>query len=69
VPPISRPRAIGESARRHARANYNFRRFVEFTERNNRAVTLLPEIENPDRVAYIEKKGEWPESLSGIVWC
>jgi 2-keto-3-deoxy-L-rhamnonate aldolase RhmA len=36
-------------------ANYNFRRFVEFTERNNRAVTLVPEIENPDGVAHIEE--------------
>ena len=36
-------------------ANYNFRRFVEFTERNNRAVTLVPEIENPDGVARIEE--------------
>jgi 2-keto-3-deoxy-L-rhamnonate aldolase RhmA len=36
-------------------ANYNFRRFVEFTERNNRVVTLVPEIENPDGVAQIEE--------------
>src|SRR5260370_6843183 len=36
-------------------ANCNFRRFVEFTERNNRAVTLVPEIENPDGVARIEE--------------
>jgi 2-keto-3-deoxy-L-rhamnonate aldolase RhmA len=36
-------------------ANYNFRRFVEFTERSNRAVTLVPEIENPDAVAQIEE--------------
>jgi 2-keto-3-deoxy-L-rhamnonate aldolase RhmA len=36
-------------------ANYNFRRFVEFTERNNRVVTLVPEIENPDGVANIEE--------------
>jgi 2-keto-3-deoxy-L-rhamnonate aldolase RhmA len=36
-------------------ANYNIRRFVEFTERNNRAVTLVPEIENPDGVARIEE--------------
>ncbi len=36
-------------------ANYNFRRFVEFTERNNRAVTLVPEIENPDGVAQIDQ--------------
>jgi len=36
-------------------ANYNFRRFVEFTERNNREVTLVPEIENPDGVAHIEE--------------
>jgi 2-keto-3-deoxy-L-rhamnonate aldolase RhmA len=36
-------------------ANYNFRRFVEFTERNNRAVTLVPEIENPDGVAHLEE--------------
>src|ERR1700741_2277668 len=36
-------------------ANYNFRRFVEFTERNNRAVTLVPEIENQDGVARIEE--------------
>jgi 2-keto-3-deoxy-L-rhamnonate aldolase RhmA len=36
-------------------ANYNFRRFVEFTERNNHAVTLVPEIENPDGVAHIEE--------------
>ena len=36
-------------------ANYDFRRFVEFTERNNRAVTLVPEIENPDGVAHIEE--------------
>src|SRR5260370_14139180 len=35
-------------------ANYNFHRFVEFTERNNRAVTLGPGIENPDGVAHIE---------------
>src|SRR5271167_2299866 len=36
-------------------ANYNFRRFVEFTERNNRVVALVPEIENPDGVAQIEE--------------
>jgi 2-keto-3-deoxy-L-rhamnonate aldolase RhmA len=36
-------------------ASYNFRRFVEFTERNNRVVTLVPEIENPDGVAHIEE--------------
>ncbi len=36
-------------------ANYNFRSFVEFTERNNRVVTLVPEIENPDGVAHIDE--------------
>src|SRR6201984_3451256 len=36
-------------------ANYNFRRFVEFSERNNRAVTLVPEMEKPERVAHIEE--------------
>ena len=36
-------------------ANFDFRHFVDFTERNNRAVTLVPEIENPDGVAQIEE--------------
>jgi 2-keto-3-deoxy-L-rhamnonate aldolase RhmA len=45
-------RGIGPSTRS---ANYNFRRFVEFTERSNRTVTLVPEIENPDGVAQIEE--------------
>src|SRR5260370_24791744 len=36
-------------------ANYNFRRFVEFAERNNRTATLVPEIENPDGVAHLEE--------------
>jgi 2-keto-3-deoxy-L-rhamnonate aldolase RhmA len=36
-------------------ANYNVRRFVEFTEHNNRVVTLVPEIENPDGVAHIDE--------------
>jgi len=36
-------------------AGYNFRRFDEFAERSNRAVTLVPEIENPDGVAQIDK--------------
>jgi 2-keto-3-deoxy-L-rhamnonate aldolase RhmA len=36
-------------------ADYNFRRFVESTKRNNRVVALVPEIENPDGVAQIEE--------------
>jgi 2-keto-3-deoxy-L-rhamnonate aldolase RhmA len=35
--------------------SYNFRRFVESTERKNRAVTLVPEIENSDGVARTEE--------------
>src|SRR5258708_35997302 len=34
-------------------ANYNFRRFVEFTGRNNRVVALVPAIGNRDCVATI----------------
>jgi 2-keto-3-deoxy-L-rhamnonate aldolase RhmA len=50
--PLKGERGICPSTRS---ANYNFRRFVEFTERNNRAVTLVPEIENPDGVARIDE--------------
>jgi 2-keto-3-deoxy-L-rhamnonate aldolase RhmA len=42
-------------------ANYNFRRFVEFAEHNNSAVTLVPEIENRDGVAHIDEICRHPD--------
>jgi 2-keto-3-deoxy-L-rhamnonate aldolase RhmA len=35
-------------------ANFNFRRFNQYTEWNNREINLIPMIENPDGVAIID---------------